>query len=45
LPFATAGQRIAPLVKGARLRVVKRGPHGIIWTHEEEINAELMNVR
>ncbi len=43
VPFAAAGQRTAKLVKGARLRVVKGGPHCITWTHAEEVNAELLN--
>jgi non-heme chloroperoxidase len=42
LPFASAGQRTAKLVKGARLHVLKEGPHCIIWTHAEEVNAELL---
>jgi non-heme chloroperoxidase len=42
VPFAAAGQRTAKLVKGARLHVVKGGPHCITWTHAEEINAELL---
>jgi pimeloyl-ACP methyl ester carboxylesterase len=36
------GQRTAKLVKGARLVAVKGGPHCIIWTHAEEVNAELL---
>lgn len=43
VPFAAAGQRTAQLVKGARLHVVKGGPHCIIWTHAEEVNAELLS--
>lgn len=43
VPFTAAGQRTAKLVKGARLHVVKGGPHCIIWTHAEEVNAELLN--
>ena len=43
VPFAAAGQRTAKLVKGARLHVVKGGPHSIIWTHAEEVNAELLS--
>jgi non-heme chloroperoxidase len=42
LPIATAGQRTAKLIKGARLHVVKGGPHCIIWTHADEVNAELL---
>jgi non-heme chloroperoxidase len=43
LPIAAAGLRTAKLIKGARLLVVKDGPHCITWTHAEEVNAELLN--
>ena len=43
VPFAAAGQRTAKLVKGARLYVVKGGPHCITWTHADEVNAELLS--
>jgi non-heme chloroperoxidase len=43
IPPAAAGLRTAKLIKGARLLVVKGGPHGIIWTHAEEVNTELLS--
>ena len=43
VPFAAAGQRTAKLVKEARLHVVNGGPHCIIWTHAEEVNAQLLS--
>jgi len=43
VPLAASGQRTASLVKGARLTVIKDGPHAVIWTHAEEVNAELLN--
>ena len=43
LPIAASGIRTAKLIKGARLSVVKDGPHCVIWTHAEEVNAELVN--
>ena len=43
VPISAAGQRTAKLIKGARLLVVKDGPHCITWTHAEEVNAELVN--
>ncbi|SLM49834.1 putative non-heme chloroperoxidase [Nitrospira japonica] len=43
VPLAASGQRTAALVKGARLVVVKGGPHCITWTHAEEVTAELLN--
>ena len=43
LPIAATGLRTAKLIKGARHVVVKDGPHGILWTHPEEVNAELLS--
>src|SRR5437016_9317709 len=42
LPITAAGLRTAKLIKGARLLVVKDGPHCITWTHAEEVNGELL---
>jgi len=41
LPITASGARTAKLIKGARLLVVKDGPHCITWTHADEVNAEL----
>jgi non-heme chloroperoxidase len=43
LPITATGLRTAKLIKGARLLVVKDGPHCIPWTHAEEVNAELLS--
>jgi len=43
LPINAAGLRTAKLIKGARLVVVKDGPHCITWTHADEVNAELLS--
>jgi non-heme chloroperoxidase len=43
LPINAAGLRTAKLIKGARLVVVKEGPHCITWTHADEVNAELLS--
>ena len=43
LPITVAGQRTAKLVKGARLHVIKDGPHCVTWTHAEEVNRELLS--
>ena len=43
LPISASGLRTAKLIKGARLVVVKDGPHCITWTHAEEVNSELAN--
>jgi pimeloyl-ACP methyl ester carboxylesterase len=42
VPFSTAGQRTAKLIKGAELVVVKDGPHNIAWTHADEVNTALL---
>src|ERR1035438_6890830 len=42
LPLAASGLRTAKLIKGARLLVVKDGPHCIPWTHANEVNPELV---
>jgi non-heme chloroperoxidase len=43
VPLASAGQRTAKLIKGARLVVVRGGPHCITWTHAEEVTFELVS--
>lgn len=43
LPFPITGKRLHEKVKGSKLVVIKDGPHGIPWTHAEEINHELLN--
>jgi non-heme chloroperoxidase len=42
LPIAASGRRTAQLIKGARLVVLKDGPHCITWTHADEVNRELL---
>lgn len=42
LPIEASGARTAKLIKGARLAVIKDGPHAVIWTHAEEVNAEMV---
>jgi len=43
VPINSAGARTAKLIKGARLVLVKDGPHAINWTHADEVNTELLN--
>src|SRR5437870_8523967 len=43
LPISASGLRTAKLIKGARLAVVKDGPHCITWTHADEVNTEIVN--
>lgn len=43
LPIAATGTRTHAAVKGSRLVVVEGGPHGVIWTHAEQVNHGLVN--
>jgi pimeloyl-ACP methyl ester carboxylesterase len=42
VPIGASGLRTAKMIKGARLLVVKDGPHCITWTHADEVNRELV---
>jgi len=42
VPITASGLRTAKLIKGARLLVVKDGPHCVTWTHAEQVNGELL---
>lgn len=42
VPVTATANRMAKAVKGAKVVVVKGGPHGLIWTHAEEVNTELV---
>ena len=42
LPITATGPLTAKHIKNARLVVVKGAPHGMLWTHAHEINAELL---
>jgi pimeloyl-ACP methyl ester carboxylesterase len=41
-PDATA-RRQAKEIKGVRYVELKGGPHGVLWTHAEQVNAELVS--
>ena len=43
LPFAATGKRTHELIAGSQLVVVKGGPHGITWTHSDEVNRALLS--
>jgi non-heme chloroperoxidase len=42
LPLSATGKRTAAMIKGAKLVVIKGGPHGLTWTHAEQVNNELL---
>jgi non-heme chloroperoxidase len=41
-PLAATGEPTHRAIAGSRLAVVKGGPHGVNWTHAEEVNRELL---
>jgi pimeloyl-ACP methyl ester carboxylesterase len=43
LPIAATGIRTHESIKGSRLMVVEGGPHGLTWTHADEVNRELLD--
>lgn len=43
VPFAASGKRTRELIEGSTLAVVEGGPHGVIWTHAEHVNRELLD--
>ena len=43
VPLQAAGALTAKRVKGAKLVVVKGGPHCVTWTHPEVVNPELVD--
>ena len=42
LPIGATGQRTHELIRGSRLAVIKGGPHGLNWTHADQLNKELV---
>jgi len=42
LPLAATGTPTQQAITGSKLAVVKGGPHGLNWTHHEEVNRELL---
>jgi non-heme chloroperoxidase len=43
LPIEVTGKPTHEAIKGSRLAVVKGGPHGLNWTHADEVNRELVS--
>ena len=42
LPPAASGARSAKLIRGSRYAVLEGAPHGMLWTHADEVNKELV---
>ena len=43
LPFPATGKRLHDAVAGSQLVVVADGPHGIPWTHADEVNRAMLD--
>jgi non-heme chloroperoxidase len=44
VPIGVSADPLAKAVKGARKVVIEGGPHGLIWTHAEQVNAALLEL-
>ncbi|MGI4827410.1 MAG: alpha/beta fold hydrolase, partial [Janthinobacterium lividum] len=42
IPLKNSGGRMPELIPGAKLHVIENGPHGLIWTHADEVNKTLL---
>ena len=42
VPLPFSGRRMPDFVKHAKLLVIKGGPHGIPWTHSDQVNRALL---
>jgi len=42
LPADASSRRQAKLIKNVRFVELKGGPHGVLWTHAEQINSEIV---
>jgi non-heme chloroperoxidase len=43
VPFEISGKRTAASIPGAKLAVIRGGPHGLIASHPKEVNAALLS--
>ena len=43
LPLVATGKRTHELIKDSSLSVIEGGPHGLIWTHAEQVNRSLLD--
>jgi non-heme chloroperoxidase len=42
VPLAASGARTGALVRRSRTIVIEGGPHGLTWTHADQVNRELV---
>jgi non-heme chloroperoxidase len=43
LPIEATGARTYEAIKGSRYVVVEGAPHGLLWTHADEVNGGLLD--
>ena len=43
VPFRVSGLRTHKTARDSKLVVIEEGPHGILWTHSEQVNPELVD--
>jgi non-heme chloroperoxidase len=43
LPFPVTGQRLQPSLPGSRMVALEGAPHGLLWTHAQEVNQALLD--
>jgi pimeloyl-ACP methyl ester carboxylesterase len=43
LPIDATGRRLPALIKGLRYMEIEAAPHGLAWTHAEEVNKVLLD--
>jgi non-heme chloroperoxidase len=43
LPFDKTGKRLPGLIADVDLQVIEGGPHGVPWTHADQVNKALLN--
>ncbi len=42
VPIDASGRRMPALIEGATIVEIEGGPHGILWTHADQVNAALL---
>nr|WP_320161914.1 alpha/beta hydrolase [uncultured Methanoregula sp.] len=42
-PIVATGKRASAAIKGSRFVIIEGGPHGLNWTHAEELNRALLD--
>jgi non-heme chloroperoxidase len=43
LPIAACGLKTHEMIEGSRLVVIENAPHGLLWTHAQEVNEALLD--